>query len=139
MVAVRSAGLAFESIIGVVVDEVPNPSDASMEDRETDRVGRKEVVKALVDERYLEMLVGIANERFAANTERIKRFEETLFGGKSIKEHDWEDKKARQERKRKEGLRRREELKVERNGRDNSVEGIHGEKDIIIGDLEGNT
>ncbi|KAL8729106.1 MAG: hypothetical protein Q9166_004937 [cf. Caloplaca sp. 2 TL-2023] len=112
MVAVRSAGLAFESIIGVVRESsVPAMSSEGGEDKQQQQ--EEEVIEALVDEEYLETLVRIANERFTANTERIKRFEELLFGGLSKKNsNDWEDKETRQERKRAEGLKRREEPKA---------------------------
>lgn len=69
----------------------------------------------LVDEEYLQLLVSLANERFAANAERIKRFSEHFFGGEEGKKggrgegnnnskKEWEDDKVRQARKRAEGL-----------------------------------
>ncbi|KAL8992201.1 MAG: hypothetical protein Q9188_007644 [Gyalolechia gomerana] len=114
MIAIRSAGLALESIIGVVRDvrDRPNPSEDGEDDNNID-----EIAEALVDEGYLEMLVQIANERFEANMERIRRFEENLFGGKGKKDEDeWEDKVKRQERKRREGLMKKEALKAGSDG-----------------------
>jgi tRNA wybutosine-synthesizing protein 3 len=97
MVAVRSMGLSLESLIGI----------------ETGGVRR-----LIVSPDYLKTLVQIANERFVENEKRIARFSaavEAAFSppkGKS----DWEDGQARRERKREEGLRRREELR-KANGR----------------------
>ncbi|KAL8848919.1 MAG: hypothetical protein Q9221_006077 [Calogaya cf. arnoldii] len=128
MVAVRSAGLAFESVIGIVRDRSVLLGGGSGNGE--DGQGQEEVVEALVNEEYLEMLVGIANERFEANTERIGRFESVLFAdaGKKIS-NDWEDKEKRQERKRAEGLKRREELKMKHNLRD-SVDGDSDDPDL---------
>src|SRR6478735_3699828 len=53
MVAVRSMGLSFESLVGV----------------ETDEKGRRRIV----GEDYLGMIVRIANERFIENSKRISR------------------------------------------------------------------
>lgn len=88
MVAVRTSGLAFESLIGF-----------------TERSGQVEIVQSLVSEDYLGILVDIANERFGANTERIKRFEQELFC-QSSKSVVWEDAESRKARKRAEGLAR---------------------------------
>jgi tRNA wybutosine-synthesizing protein 3 len=83
--------LALESIIGTVVEDEGEDG--------------QEVVKQVVEEGYLEMLAQLANERFAANTERIERFRAELLrsqgrdGGKV-----WGDKEARRARKRAEGL-----------------------------------
>lgn len=94
--------------------------------------GGEEVIEALVSEEYLEMLVGIANTRFEANGERMRRFEELLFGGGDdhggAVEHEWEDGETRRERKRAEGLRRREEIKGEKAG--------DGEEEVVLGDGE---
>ena len=70
MVAVRSAGLAFESLVGVI----EGPTGAETREDGPERVRR------LVDDGYLDILVGIAGERFRANSERIARFEGELFG-----------------------------------------------------------
>ncbi|KAL8721157.1 MAG: hypothetical protein Q9181_007767 [Wetmoreana brouardii] len=126
MVAVRSAGLAFESVIGCV--------DEQWKEGEVE----EEVIEALVDESYLEMLVGIANERFRANTERMKRFEEMLFAEEG-KDRWWEDKEKRKERKRREGLRRKEEEVVKGDRRVVDDGNGKGDEDGVtgIGDLEG--
>lgn len=96
----------------------------------------EDIVDALVDEQYLEMLVETANERFKANTERMNRFEEALFGVMGDFRDNWEAKATRQDRKRKEGLRRKEELKADRNGLDTSMERVDEDQEIIIGNLE---
>ncbi|KAL9577652.1 MAG: hypothetical protein Q9203_007380, partial [Teloschistes exilis] len=143
MVAIRSAGLAFESLIGRVVSSTPHPPlpqdiDSEKDDDDGggggeggDR-GGEQVIEALVSEEYLEMLVGIANARFEANGERMRRFEELLFGGGDdhggTVQEEWEDGEARRERKRAEGLRRREEVKGEKAG--------DGEEEVVLGDGE---
>ncbi|KAI9172290.1 tRNA wybutosine-synthesizing protein 3 [Paramyrothecium foliicola] len=96
IVAVRSMGLGFESLIGF-----------------EDEGGRK----LMVLPEYLETLVEIANERFAENTKRIERFRSAFRDAMQVNPKkkpdggDWEDAAARRERKRAEGLKRREELK----------------------------
>ncbi|KAL8990624.1 MAG: hypothetical protein Q9169_008082 [Polycauliona sp. 2 TL-2023] len=131
MVAVRSAGLAFESIIAIVREGSALPPDTSGIDE--NQQGQGEVIEALVGEEYLEILVGIANERFEANTERIRRFEEALFGGVERDVADeWEDKETRQKRKRAEGLRRREELNANRG----SVERERDDPDVELPSFE---
>lgn len=130
MVAVRSAGLAFESIIGVVRDVQHRTNHL-----ENGRFDNKanEITEALVDEEYLDMLVQIANERFKANTERMRRFEESLFRGKH-KGDEWEVTKDRRERKRKEGLIKKEESKTDSDG--TTVIGDQFDEDMDIGALE---
>lgn len=96
MVAIRSMGLSFESLIGQQVGE----------SRES-----------LVPLGYLHKLMSIANERFVENTKRIERFL-TAFRElsrppqprKNAEGAEWEDAAARRERKRAEGLRRKAEL-----------------------------
>jgi tRNA wybutosine-synthesizing protein 3 len=58
MVAVRSAGFSFDSIVGFQADD-----------------GR---IVSLVDEGYLHVLLGLSNERFKTNSERIGRFQTHL-------------------------------------------------------------
>ncbi|KAL2198736.1 tRNA wybutosine-synthesizing protein [Corynascus similis CBS 632.67] len=92
MVAVRSMGLSFESLIGVEKDGVRH---------------------MVVPPQYLKTLVQIGNERFIENKKRIARLSAALdaaFAPPKNKKN-WEDAQARRERKRQEGLRRREELK----------------------------
>jgi len=97
MVAIRSMGLGFESLIGV-----------------EDADGRR---RCTVSNEYLRSLVLIANERFDENSRRIRRFHDGLaraFSQPTEKVNRdgivWEDAAARRERKRAEGLRRQAEL-----------------------------
>lgn len=99
MVAVRSTGYSFDSIIGY--------HDSSGHNI------------ALVDEECLQTLVHVANKRFQINTERIARFKAALLhqcGPRSTKSprgavSAWEDSEARKARKREEGLARQQALK----------------------------
>jgi tRNA wybutosine-synthesizing protein 3 len=99
MVGVRSMGLAFESVIGYELDGM-------------------EV--CFVPDWQLKNLVEISNQRFVENTKRIERFK-SLIQRVSLEEKvkprvgdggEWEDKDARRERKRAEGLRRAEALRA---------------------------
>lgn len=143
MVAVRSTGLAFESVIGVVRGRTILPPGTPQGDEDGQRQDEdgqqqeEDAIEALVDEEYLEVLVGIANERFEANTERIRRFETLLFGSTGKKAvHSWEEKETRQERKRAEGLKRREELKVH-HGLRGPADGDSDTPDAELGPFEG--
>lgn len=96
MVAVRTSGLSLESLIGVL-PEGENDSE----------------IRCIVDEKYLVLLMNIANQRFVMNTERIQRFSENLFQRSKGVEPAWEDDLSRQKRKRAEGLKRKEALQKE--------------------------
>ncbi|RYC56165.1 hypothetical protein CHU98_g10053 [Xylaria longipes] len=93
MVALRSMGLSFESLIGVQEDGI---------------------TKCTVSDEYLHSLLRIANERFEENRKRIERFRtavlEASYPPKKKDGTEWEDAQARRERKRAEGLRRKAEL-----------------------------
>ncbi|KAG6025884.1 hypothetical protein E4U19_002903 [Claviceps sp. Clav32 group G5] len=100
VVAVRSMGLSFESLIGF----------------ESSRSGSRH---ALVTASHLRLLMGIARERFAENSKRIERFR-GAFANRVLESREkrtnsdgreWEDAAARRERMREEGLRRREALR----------------------------
>ena len=104
IVAVRSAGLALESIIGYCEDGGDEP-----------------VIRSLVSEEYLRMLVNMSNERFSVNSERKERFRTAILHGFSIGSPNstkskgktrpgWEDPETRKERKRAEGLMRKKVL-----------------------------
>ena len=96
MVAIRSSGLALESIIGrTSSDGDPNSGD----------------VCSLVNDDYLNLLLNVANDRFESNTERMRRFESDLFKRETTTASTWEDSKTRQERKRAEGLKQQEEVR----------------------------
>ncbi|KAF6814298.1 tRNA wybutosine-synthesizing protein [Colletotrichum plurivorum] len=102
VVGVRTMGLGLESLVGYVLDE-----DNSQH--------------VTVSAAYLRDLVRIANERFGENAARIARFRSALrdaVAGPPARVGDaggeWEDAAARRERKRAEGLRRREEVAAAR-------------------------
>lgn len=97
IVGVRTTGLGLESLVGYVSDDG--------------------ATRCTVSADYLRDLVDIANERFVENAARIARFRAALQDavagpparlGEDGKE--WEDAAARRERKRAEGLRRKEEM-----------------------------
>lgn len=102
MVAVRSTGYSFDAIIGYQDDQ-----------------GH---IIALVDEGYLRILVCIANERFNINNDRIARFRTALLAAYESQNSteagsskpDWEDGDARKQRKREEGLARKQALQSQR-------------------------
>ncbi|OIW30915.1 DUF207 domain-containing protein [Coniochaeta ligniaria NRRL 30616] len=96
MVAVRSMGLSFESLVGTM-----------------DGSGRK---RSIVSPEYLKMLVLIANERFVENRKRIARFLEGLRAevadaGEMGLVSRADEKELRRETKRAEGLRRQAEAR----------------------------
>lgn len=95
MVAVRSMGLGFESLLGYAGE---------------DGRGRR----LIVPPGYLDTIMTIGHERFAENTKRIRRFEEafqeaTRASGprRNPDGAEWEDAAARRERLHAEGLRRK--------------------------------
>ena len=88
MVAIRSSGLAFGSLIGFV-DEV---NDGKL--------------RSLVNKDYMDVLFSIANDRFQANAERIDRFRNNLLQNDTKLLQPWEDRKTRKERKKAEGVKR---------------------------------
>ena len=100
MVAVRSMGLGFESLVGAEL------------------AGQK---TCTVSDGYLHTLVELANERFDENAKRIERFRQALKEGsreqarKTRSGDDWEDADARRERKRAEGLARSAQLREYQN------------------------
>ena len=98
VVAVRSTGYSFDSIIGYQDNEGRNIS--------------------LVDGEHLRTLVCIANERFKINLERIARFRTQLLGSyqpasiSGLPDSNWEDADVRKQRKRAEGLARQQALQT---------------------------
>ncbi|KAJ0295478.1 uncharacterized protein N0V96_011232 [Colletotrichum fioriniae] len=105
MVGVRTMGLALESLIGYVDEDATEGSAGTARRHCT------------VTPDYLRDLLYIANERFVENAARIARFRTALqeaVAGPPPKMGEggaaWEDADARRERKRAEGLRRKEEV-----------------------------
>ena len=108
IVAVRSMGLSIESLIGIEKD------------------GRR---RAIVSSEYLRMLVGIANNRFEENLKRIARFRESLRvtieqEAAGSRREKGAAREARRENKMAEGLKRRDELRKER-----ETQGARAEED----------
>ena len=107
MIAVRSTGLAFDSIIGYLHDY-------------SDQTLAPPPIFSSVGEPYLRSLVAIGNMRFQENTCRIERFAVALniiYQPGIIsnpKGREWEDVDARRERKRAEGLKKRQALQERR-------------------------
>ncbi len=101
MVAVRSTGLALDSVVGWLDNDGEGIS--------------------IVSDTFLEGLLAVANERFEENSRRITRFRDLVLSstpspavveaGKKSRGGEWEDASARRERKRAEGLRRSQELR----------------------------
>lgn len=103
VVAIRSTGYSFDSIIGYQDDEGRNIS--------------------LIDEGHLRTLVCIANERFKINLERIARFRTQLLDSyqpaliSGPTDSNWEDADVRKQRKRAEGLARQQALQAAKSER----------------------
>ncbi|EMD96018.1 hypothetical protein COCC4DRAFT_35763 [Bipolaris maydis ATCC 48331] len=115
IVAVRSAGYSFDSIVGY-------------QNANGDNI-------ALVNARYLQILVSIANERFKINLDRIARFRNTLLETQQQSTShppDWEDADARKKRKREEGLARQQALR-NRDEQENRREPIERDLDDLGG------
>jgi len=96
MVAVRSTGLALDSVIGLMHDDSTEYC-------------------SIVDETCLRTLVSIATERFQTNTERIHRLQtlmRTVITPAKVDESKWEDAASRRERKIAEGLQRQAETRL---------------------------
>ena len=100
MVAIRSSGLAFGSLIGYV-DQTDNDE-----------------IRSLVSEEYLKLLLSIANDRFDANTVRINRLQANLLQTSHKRNIIWEDQESRRERMKTEGLERRDKRRAECGGGD---------------------
>jgi tRNA wybutosine-synthesizing protein 3 len=107
LVAIRTAGLAFDCVIGHATESGS--------------------VRLLVPPSYIRMMLVVANERFVANGERRERFRQALLRNLAVdksesgKPHGWEPEDVRRERKRAEGLRRRDELMSQRQQQDASA------------------
>ncbi|KAI0602546.1 methyltransferase TYW3-domain-containing protein [Biscogniauxia sp. FL1348] len=108
IVAIRSMGLALESLVGVQ-HAYGAPT-------------------CTVPQEYLQTLLRVSNERFEENKKRIIRFRAAVLqAAKPPKKKDgseWEDARARRERKKAEGLRRKAELQTrqKQTGEDENVE-----------------
>ena len=122
MVAVRTSGLAFQSVIGYTMDDGPVDDDGDgeeddeareEEEREKEEKEEGEKIHSLVSPEHLRLLLDIANGRFHANKLRMQRFEDELFKGdhEKKKAEEWEESTVRQARKKTEGLHKQEEMR----------------------------
>jgi tRNA wybutosine-synthesizing protein 3 len=124
IVAVRSTGLAFDSIVGYLHNS-------------TDHAPETPPIFSSVGEPYLQSLVEIGNMRFQDNARRIERFSAALdmIHQPDVtmrpKGREWEDADTRRERKRAEGLKKRLALQ-EAGLRNRSVDGSGSEEGTII-------
>ncbi|KAF2421243.1 hypothetical protein EJ08DRAFT_653477 [Tothia fuscella] len=121
MIAVRSTGLSFDTIIGY--------KTTASESEEND-----EIISTVTEE-HLKLMVNIANERFEVNSERIQRFRNALVasqqradGNGNGEGPEWEDKAVRIARKREEGLERQRFLREENEKREGQ-----GAEEVKIG------
>jgi tRNA wybutosine-synthesizing protein 3 len=106
MVAVRTAGLSFETVVGVVVGK-----DEGGDERGNGEGQDDGVMQSVVSEEYLAMCVDVVNERFRWNEERRERFRRELAAATGREDdrsrRGWEDKEERRRRKMEEGLMKR--------------------------------
>lgn len=113
MIAVRTNGIALDSIIGY-------------ED------GHGHVVP-MVSEAYLWTLLGVANKRFGINAERRDRLRASLIPCTSASDQDWEPTDIRKQRKREEGLKRQQALQAKTiSGPSDNVDDLLDEKSFEI-------
>lgn len=100
MIGIRTAGLVFETIIGVVV---PNEEG-------------QEKMQAIVSEEYLKMCAGVIQERFQGNEIRKQRLIKELEAVVKRADDDAnaESEEDRRQRKKEEGLQRQQEMQNER-------------------------
>lgn len=125
MVAVRTAGCGFESVIGYVEESSGDEAAAAGE--------KGEVYRSVVSEEWLGVLVAVVTGRFEENVGRRERFRAALGGvgvgnGDGMVGEEWEDKEVRRRRKREEGLRVKREKEREGKGNRGGDGGANGEK-----------
>lgn len=78
MVAIRSSGLALETLIGTY-----NDNDA------VSKVNDLVPVDGIITEDGLELLLKLANARFETNHDRTRRFEDELFRNRTKQNPEW--------------------------------------------------
>lgn len=134
MVAIRTAGVAFESVIGYVEHSGTGDSQESEKYGHAERT-RREIYRSVLPDKALAMLLHVANERFKWNTLRKERLRAELArmevrareqGGSG----DWEDAAVRRARKKEEG--RRKQLLVR--GRECGTERVQRNVDDVLSD-----
>lgn len=94
MLAIRTAGLSFDTVIGMA-ETVAGGQTGTVE----------EVYKGLVDENYLRLCMKVINERFEWNVDRRERLRKEILQIKQNLEKNaaWEDSETRKKRKKQEG------------------------------------
>lgn len=107
MLAIRTAGCAFETVVGYV--------DAGVGQQQAQQDEIAEVYRSVVAEAWLDVCASVVAGRFEANVERRERLRGELRrmrhkegnAGKIVTAEGkkWEDKEVRRQRKREEGLR----------------------------------
>lgn len=145
IVAVRTAGLGFETVVGLVREHA-----ASAKTCGDDADGSPQ---RIVSEEYLALCVSVVNERFAWNVERRERLrrelsramekeglgsETTSVAGENRNDSSvWEDKEDRRRRKREEGLAKRQDLRDEATaaGSYTNGPGVDDEREDLDADL----
>jgi tRNA wybutosine-synthesizing protein 3 len=100
-------GLAFESLVGFHNGDITQ--DATQE------VALGFTSNEEENRRHFESLLRIANDRFYDNAERIRRFRDHLLSSVNAGA-EWENAVARKERKRAEGLKRQQQLRLSTGG-----------------------
>ena len=125
MLAVRSSGLAFDSIIGFksATDDAP--------------------IRLVVSESYLRTLVKLTDERFRVNAERKERFRQAFLqqvksmrGKRPATDGQvYEPVDVRRERKRREGLERRAGMHDSNRASDRQCERSDADDDDVCVDL----
>ncbi|KAK4172473.1 methyltransferase TYW3-domain-containing protein [Triangularia setosa] len=106
IVAVRSMGLSFESLVGIE--------------------GSNGTRKAVVGSGYLDRVVKNSERLFKENEKRIERFRKALktaFEENPKRKEGWEDAETRRERKRLEGLKRKEEIQKQKEAEEAKIAG----------------
>lgn len=126
MVAIRTSALAQDCVIGYLQQGETGSLPAEVTGanvKDACQSSSDELLLPLVSEDYLKTLAAISTQRFSANNDRMQRLAEEIakvFGNNraratALPEHPlWEDWQARKERKRREGLARKEALQAER-------------------------
>ena len=122
MVAVRTSGLAFSSLVGFLTYQEEG----------------REVLQSMVDENHLRLLLNLGNSRFKANADRINRFEKNLFESNQASNGSREDPMLRRQRKRADGLKDRTRVKQQRAGKERASGSVnHQVSDEDPDSLEG--
>lgn len=95
MLAVRTTGLSFDTIVGCLASET--------------------TISPLVTPSYVPFMVSQANKHFRHNAARTKRFTEALMGRfRAAQDDSWEPADLRRARMREEGLKRARQAKLDK-------------------------